>query len=257
MIAHLIDAGLQHHAACLRAFVDVKPRPADNPWTPSALHCGPHPPPNAVMQDVWFDTSELTPHVYLAEHEEAAEHELGWYALHPVYVWQYLGFVSNFKYELTRIPRMAGGKSPDLFSTARMDKRTEIDYITDVYYFEAASYAAWFGKRLIGERIAYLADILSPALLPRAVPSNLNFWDGIGYRREDDPTAFNLNTARYEDYDALETMDLPNEMKVIYEEWELSRHTGFSAYRPAKGAVQLVESNVYPYLKMENAVMRR
>ena len=255
MIAHLITANLKHHAACLRVSAAGGPGPADNPWTAGALHCGPYPPVEAATQDVWFDTAELTPHVYIAEHEEAVERELGWYALHPVYIWQYLGFVQNFKYELE--PEKTGGIYNSLFTTTPMNNRPEIDYATEVLYFEAVCYAKWFGKRLIGERVTYLADILSPALLSLAVPSGLNFWDSGGYQREDDPTAFNLDTARYENFYDLADMELPNETKVIYDQWERSRHTGFSAYRPATCAVQLIEGGIYPYLKTASTVLRQ
>lgn len=226
----------------------------ENPWTSGKLFIGQLPPLSPNAEDVWFDPLELMPHLFLSDPDE--EFETGWYPIHPVTVWQYVGFLHNFLPQFSTIPKGMDGKPIDLFSMPRFAHQPEENAVVDLYYFEARSYATFFGKHLVGENILAVEAIKHKALTKSMAPDGLNLWDSIGYMREDDPTAFNLNTAKYEFHEDLGSIDYPNESKVIYEEWEKSNHTGFACFMGEDGPFITPNGRIYPYIQSSNPVKR-
>jgi hypothetical protein len=253
----LVSHGFERHGTFLSRFAEFGPFvDLTNPLTGKKQSVGSSPPLDAEIGDGWFDVIELMPHIFIEDSSGENSFWPGWYPLHPVTKWQYLGFLMNFDYEFKRIPRNSSRETPDLFSILRLKKQVEEASIVDIYYFEASSYASWFGKGLVGENIIAVEVLNNEELKSSMAPKNLNLWSNMGYRREDDPLAFNLQTAKYEDYDDLEFLKTSEENKVIYSEWERNIHTGFACFMPAKGPLLLPHGEVYPYIQSSNPISR-
>jgi hypothetical protein len=257
MAAEFQVNGLRDHGYILKYFLrNNSASGISNPWTDGKVSVDWHLPADPEMGDIWMDLLDLTPHVYCVPEDPELRSMAGWYPIHPVMNWQYGGFVKAVKYEIVKTPWVAYGKKAELFGELPRWTQQETDPITEVYYQEAAIYAAWMGKALVGENILIARDIPWNSIAVSMAPLGLNLWDSIGYRREDDPTAFNLDTADYRENDDLEYLDLPPEKKVVHTEWEKNNWTGFSCFVPASGLIERTDGFVYPYVKITNLPKR-
>lgn len=189
----LENYNLPLHAKALSTYLDMGDctgaleLPA--PWAESSCYLAKRPPESTRALDVWFDPFELSFMVRTVNPPGFGKSTIGWVSMGPVYYWQYHAFQQLVRY---RKKDTYFKCSSDLLAS-RPFGVDKADYVTDIYYAEAAAYALWHGKGLTSSlRAEALVEVLSDAQLTQVVPSGLCFWDTNPGEKEGDCAAFEL-----------------------------------------------------------------
>jgi hypothetical protein len=252
LMSKLHAAGLNLEAILLHAYLEgLASISCKNEWTTQPIALGTKPPIDPHTGDCWFDPLELVLCTFVPATEDRGARAGGWYATHPVQVWQYLGFVDAVSYhyvEKTAFP---------MFSKDRIDQRDPMAIVTNIFSFEAHAYSQWFGKTLIGEKISCAKAVMPIERLLEIAPPKLLLWDAdSAYGHQDQPLAFNLNTCEYDDIFELLEREFPEEDRLIYGEWERTPRVGFATYVEATGLSYSLDGSLYPFLKSDNVPVR-
>lgn len=134
-------------------------------------------PQNSPRGIVWFDPAELTPYYYF-------KNVVGACATHPVYYWQYAGFLNVMQCELPKYDNsyFSSGMLKD--DKTRFGNLKETDFVTNIYCDESFTYSFWFGKAFMPERFQQFKNEIALDLFNKMFPSDLRFW--IGYMTNDE-----------------------------------------------------------------------
>jgi hypothetical protein len=258
LIQQLKGASLNEEAWALELFVLNEMKDIaiakSNPWSNGKCSIGMFPPPGPSDSDMWFDAAELTPYLFVKE-------RMSWFAIHPVYCWQYKGFLETVKFEMTGSVRAT---ELEFLSTRseRIIRIPDVEYIRNIYHEEAAAYTKWFGKSMAGGYLQGLHDMdhkLSTDVLKTICPDNFNIWDGSEYPGDTSKRmAFNTDVLNYEYLDELEEMEFIPEKKVIYNEFETSPFVGISSLIfSGEGVLNLQPPfKAYDFVTLLNVVSR-
>lgn len=157
-----------------------------------------NPPKNVTAGDIWFDIIELTPYVFELNSEEWSDRLKGWYAVRPIYYWQFIGFsesvILNHRTSDNRIKMI--GKSNELYSAFN-----STNFVTNINQPEAVLFSLWFGKEIIGDGLSNLQSQAGTALIHRILPEGLYIWDNsvatTGYHIIVDRTTLLSDTEEY------------------------------------------------------------
>jgi hypothetical protein len=127
------------------------------------------PPDDPQLGWIWFDIITLTPFVFSNNLADWSEESKGWYALHPVYSWQYDAFIKFAKWN-----------SSYPISTIDISSSTE-GYITNIRQIMAMACANWFGFELASSEIENLLGSELNKYVANMFSSNLYLWEGSFY----------------------------------------------------------------------------
>jgi hypothetical protein len=195
-----------------------------NPWSEGKCNVGQHLPQSPGNLDVWFDVIELTPYVFIASRQT-------WYALHPVYSWQYRSFLNVAEFIVPDLKKLKQNEFMSKSAT-RISKLSDKDYARNIYHEEAMAYCKWFGKHLMGdylESLKELKDQIPQDILEKICPDNINIWSSAEYPGDENiRMAFRIDMPDYEYTDELEGMVFPLEKKIFYDRFETSGFVGIS-----------------------------
>jgi hypothetical protein len=249
---------LSDYAQFLSAYIrnDFKDFEFHNSSDSTTWHVGFHPPQNPDTHTRWFDLNDLTPYVFVHAPEGWSDDVSGWYALKPVYVWQYRAFASLVKFELnnsedTYLDLELSNRKVDFFNLDRIQNKAELDFVIEVYQDEAKAYCTWFGKFLMGEKMICLEESLGTEALNQAIPDRFSIWDYSSFD-ENSGIAFNKKTIYYTELSDLLQFDTSSD-KAIFKRFEGSSTVGFSTFVKPNGAYKIdVPQTVYPYLRLLN-----
>jgi hypothetical protein len=237
----LDHSGLHNESKALKAYLDAQTissgRSRELYWDQRKCISGLYPPSNPEPNDVWFDVVELTPMILIPrendEDDDQSLDRLFWIAMHPVYQWQFNGFLGCAKMgrKLIQVP-----STPDYLSAERFDGVDPMKFVTDVYQDEALAYVHWFGKYLcdhfeLTDARRFLNDNEFSLILPRG----MRLWEEMEFPASEFVRrafgADTLNTDHKDQYNEFllresgENESLPN--RVLYEEWERRKDIGF------------------------------
>jgi hypothetical protein len=207
-------------------------------WNQRKCYSGLHPPRKPKLNDVWFDVVELTPMILVPSEDDPALDQACWLAMHPVYRWQFHGFLGCVKMgrKLIDVP-----SAPDYLSGERFEGTGRAEFITDLYHDEALAYAHWFGKFLSGQfELSDARHFLNDNEFSQILPQGMRLWEEAEFpASEFARLAFGsdtLNKEQEEQYNEFllrksgENKSLPDRM--VYEEWERRDDIGFSTSMP-------------------------
>jgi hypothetical protein len=236
----LDDSGLHNESKALEAYLEARAisirRSGELDWNQRKCYSGPYPPSNPSLNDVWFDVAELTPMILIPREEDPSLDRAFWLAMHPVYQWQFKGFLGCVKVrrKLIEFPSAPDYLSAERFKGVDMEK-----FVTDVYHDEALAYAHWFGKFLSGQfSLGDARQFLNDNEFSQVLPPGMRLWAEAEYPFSEfvrqafgSDTMYKDREARYEEYllrESGENENLPN--RTLYEEWERRDDIGFSTF---------------------------
>jgi hypothetical protein len=236
-IAALIEAfqerGFLLEAQVLRHLMagHAESRPIDQgPWAGKSVLLSPEAPQDAPAGALWFDIADLTPMLFVPHPEFPSPKRNRWVAIHPVYVWQYRGFLSLVRVLRKRIEFPAAA---DYFED-RFTDQPEISYLGSVYQDEALAYAYSFGKALADQldwRFAH--DMLPSAQFNELLPPERLAWEESEYPFSEfarsavgQETLYKLVQSEEPSRVDGTNVNLPDRM--VFEEWERMEKIGFS-----------------------------
>jgi hypothetical protein len=231
-------SGLKDECKALEAYLEARtissPNAGELHWGQRKCFSGPYPPPNPELNDIWFDVVELTPMLLIPKRDDPSIGRACWIAMHPVYQWQFNGFLKCVEVgrKLIEFP-----SAPDYLSTERFKKRDTTKIVTNIYHDEALAYVHWFGKFLTGHfELMNANHFLNENEFSQVLPPGMLLWDeGEFPASEFVRSAFGRDTihkelkARYDEFLLRETGEnesLPN--RTVFEEWERREDIGFS-----------------------------
>jgi hypothetical protein len=248
----LMESGLSIEATLLLAHLAAKDSLLfPNPWTTKPIALGLTPPQNPRLGDCWFDPIELVTCVFVPATKDWDPRAGGWFSTHPVQRWQYLGFILALKYEQ---------KVPSRFPLFELQENVidnDLAPVTGMYAYAAKIYCNWFGKSLVGGNMQVVIAQMLENEVQQIMPPNLNLWASeFAFGREDQPMAYNLETAASEDGFELLEMEFPPEKKLVYDEWERSPWVGFGTYIPTTGFGFAQDGEIWPFVKLLNMARR-
>ncbi|MBO0800422.1 MAG: hypothetical protein J2P31_16510 [Blastocatellia bacterium] len=231
-------------------------------WDQRKCYAGKYPPPKPNLGEVWFDVVELTPMLLIPGIDEPSVDHACWIAMHPVYRWQFKGFLSCMKLGrvITQVP-----SAPDYLSAVRFEGEGKSEYITDVYHDEALAYAYWFGKFITDQfELSYARHYLDDDEFSMVLPPKMRLWDETEFpASEFVRTAFGSDTLNKEEEDQYaefllrksgENKNLPD--RTVYEEWERRGDIGFSTSVPLQiGMIDDLPRETL-FFRLENAAPR-
>ncbi|MBO0859167.1 MAG: hypothetical protein J2P21_11955 [Chloracidobacterium sp.] len=230
-------SGFHNESFALRKYLESQAEGADQPvelnWGPRKCYVGINLPPKPNPGDVWFDIVELTPMILIPLKSNIHPPSV-WLAMHPVYEWQFKGFLGCVKLGRKRIELE---HPADYLSAKRFNDLGGKNYITDVYHDEALAYAGWFGKILSGQDdLRYAKTFLNDSEFSMMLPKGMRLWDGSEFpSSEFVRTATGIDTLykelkdQYAEFllrESGDNLSLPDRM--LYEEWERRGDIGFS-----------------------------
>ena len=237
MCQALYYSGLHNESIALRRYLEAQAEGAERPvelnWGQRKCYSGLNLPPNPNPGDVWFDAVELAPMVLIPRKSDIYPPAI-WRAMHPVYEWQFKGFLGCVKLGRKRIEL----ENPaDYLSAKRFKDVGGIKFITDVYQDEALAYAHWFGKGLGSQsELRRARAFLDDSEFSMMLPKGMRLWNGTEYSgSEFVRTATGRDTLdkkpedQYAEYllrESGDNLSLPDRM--LYEEWERRDDIGFS-----------------------------
>lgn len=237
MCQALYYSGLHNESIALRKYLEAQAESADHPielnWNQRKCYAGLNPPPNPNPGDVWFDVVELTPMILIPQARDVSP-PANWLAMHPVYEWQFKGFLGCVK---------VGGKRiefehpADYLSAKKFKDVGGTKFITDIYHDEALAYVGWFGKCLSDQfDLQDARAFLNDNEFSMALPPGMRLWSGMEYSGSEfvriaigRDTLYKEPKDRYAEFllrESGENLSLPSRM--LYEEWERREEIGFS-----------------------------
>jgi hypothetical protein len=249
----LDHSGLHNESRALEAYLEARAisvhRSGELDWDQRKCYAGPYPPSNPSLNDVWFDVVELTPMILIPREEEAPSLDRAfWLAMHPVYRWQFKGFLecAKVRRKLIEVPSAA-----DYLSAERFEGISPTKFVTDVYHDEALAYAHWFGKFLSGQfALMDAKHFLDDNEFSQVLPPGMRLWDEAEFpfsefvrRAVGNDTLCKTQDDRYDEFllrESGENESLPDRM--LYEEWERREDIGFSTF--VRFQVGLIESRL-------------
>jgi hypothetical protein len=246
----LDHSGLHNESKALEAYLDARVisirRSGELDWNQRKCYSGPYPPTKPKLNDVWFDVVELTPMILIPSEDDPSLDRAFWLAMHPVYRWQFRGFLgcAKVRRKLIEVP-----SAPDYLSAERFEGIGTTKYITDIYHDEALAYAHWFGKFLSGQfALDDARQFLNDDEFSHALPPGMRLWDESEFpASEFVRSAFGSETlnktqeAQYSEFllrESGENNSLPD--RTVYEEWERREDIGLSTF--VRLQVGLIES---------------
>lgn len=135
-------------------------------------------PQDVYSGDIWLDMDEMMLMLYLETTVET-ETASAWISLHPVWCWQFRYFL---KYGSFTFDNHYWTRPPSVLPLLDIGRASyeAMQNITNVFYEEALTYVAWYGKALCTVSCLSLAKyMLDDTKFEALCPSNLFFW---GYR---------------------------------------------------------------------------
>src|SRR5262245_13961627 len=89
--------GLQNESKALNSYLNARAvssdRSGETDWDQRKCYSCPYPPPNPNINDVWFDVVDLMPMILISRENDPSPNLAFWLAMHPVYQWQFQGFL--------------------------------------------------------------------------------------------------------------------------------------------------------------------
>jgi hypothetical protein len=242
-ICRVLDhSGLHNESKALEAYLEaqnISRRPSGElDWDQRKCYSGPHPPSNPNANDVWFDVVELAPMILIPREDEPSLDHACWLAMHPVYRWQFDGFLRCIK---VRRKRIEFPSALDYLSADRFDDLDPTTFVNDVYHDEALAYAHWFGKFLSGQfELEDAQHFLGDNEFSVVLPPRMRLWDESEFADSEfirlavgSDTLYKDPDDHYNEFLLRESGDnkkLPSRM--LYEEWERREDIGFSTSVP-------------------------
>lgn len=237
MCQALYHSGLHNESIALSKYLEAQTEGANHPiesiWNQRKCYLGLNCPLDLNPGDVWFDVVELTPMILVPRGSDIYP-PAEWLAMHPVYEWQFKGFLGCVKVGRKRIEF----EHPlDYLSVERFKDIGGTKFITDVYHDEALAYAHWFGKTLSDQGdLRFARAFLSDSEFSKMLPKGMRLWDGTEYPgSEFVRTATGIDTLykemkdQYDEFllrESGDNLSLPDRM--LFEEWERRDDIGFS-----------------------------
>jgi hypothetical protein len=266
MCRELKNSGLANESRALEAYLEARTislhRLGELEWNQHKCYSGLLPPSNPNPNEIWFDVVELTPMILIPREDDQSVKRACWLAMHPVYQWQFNGFLGCVKVgrELIEFP-----SATDYLSSERFDGIDPLRCVTKIYHDEALSYAHWFGKFLSGPpELVNAKHFLNANEFSQVLPPGMRLWDEAEFpASEFVRSAFGRDTvnkeqkARYNEFllrESGENRSLTD--RTIYEEWEHCNDIGFSTCVPLE--IGLIDD--FPrdsiFFEFENAAPR-
>jgi hypothetical protein len=225
-------SGLHNESKALEAYFETQTR--ETHWGQRKCYLGPIPPSNPKINDVWFDVVELTPMILISKEDDRSLDKAFWIAIHPVYQWQFQGFLGCVKVgrKLIEFP-----SAPDYLSAERFEGVDPTTIVTDVYHDEALAYVHWFGKFLSDHfELIHARRFLDDNEFSLLLPPGIRLWEEMEFpasefvrRAYGDDTLNKTQEDQYQEFllrESRENERLLN--RVLFEEWERREDIGFS-----------------------------
>jgi hypothetical protein len=234
----LHHSGLLNESKALEAYLEAgtisSRHSGELDWNQHKCYSGLYPPSNPNLNDVWFDMVELSPMILMPKRDDSSLDQACWLAMHPVYQWQFQGFLGCVK---VRGKQIEFPSASDYLSAERFKDIDTTKFVTDVYHDEALAYAHWFGKVLCGRfDLRDAKNFLNDDEFSLILPLGMQLWDGAEFPASEfvriavgNDTMYKDGKALYDEYLLRENGEnniLPN--RVLYEEWERRDDIGFS-----------------------------
>lgn len=187
------------------------------------------PPVDSKNGIIWFDPAELTPYYYFKSIVGAS-------ATHPVYYWQYAGFLQALKCELPAYDDVYFSSGMLKRDETRFGELKEMDIVTNVFCDESITYSYWFGKSMLPVYFQLLREELSKELFDQMFPEKLCFWVGYAINDESYRVFSNLEIEREKNMtDPNAENDSPENDKFAYPENKSNNTFAISGFLYGKG----------------------
>jgi hypothetical protein len=235
----LDHSGLHNESKALDAYLEARTissrQLGELYWDQRKCFSGTYPPSKPEPNDVWFDVVELTPMILIprGDGDDRSLDRAFWIAMHPVYQWQFNGFLECVEVgrKLIEFP-----SAPDYLSTERFEGVDPTKFVTDVYQDEALAYVHWFGKYTTDSfELIDARRFLNAGEFSLILPPGMRLWEEAEFpASEFVRPAFGADTLNKDQKDQYnefllresgENKNLPN--RVLYEEWERRKDIGF------------------------------
>jgi hypothetical protein len=226
---------------------------------------GKRPPENPQTGDYWFDLLELSFMRFIAISDQANTVQDGvWIARHPPYLWQFRSFFSHSRWKLNA----DWYEGPvDILQPLRFYGRAAVEFATDLYHEEAAAYARWFGKTLVGNDIVRrMKQAITDENTPAMFSGGMRYWDIAEYAGDASLRLVTGEDNLFHDLDEDERLlrqgiealqRKPN--RILYGEWEHHSDISFllaMRHPPAGEPHEHDRGCVYKWIELLNAVKR-
>ncbi|MCA0458446.1 MAG: hypothetical protein LCI00_31065 [Chloroflexi bacterium] len=221
-------------------------------------------PDNAEYGDLWFDTIQLMPMIFLQNLPTYSPDSICWLALQPVRIWQFRVFLRVVSWEFWRRDFVS---VQDCFDLKRFEDLDGTTPVKQVYWEEACAYAHWFHMFITSTiEIKAAKELLQASIFDQIMPPSYHFWDQDRFLPNEflrvavSQKTFNMDGKTQMIQAATSVEKIDPEERVLFNEWENRFDISFIVCLPTRA--KLKELNKVParlseFIQLNNLAPRK